>query len=108
VGTLVYHPTIAHQVAAGLGAFSPTEARQGDPVRRTGSIGRLQIQGQLWLQLLPDPHEDQTAHLLHMRSGEGSLSLPHAYSLFSGSVSSIAKAGLGSSSSSEAQPRQSR
>ena len=31
------HPPTAHQVTARLGIYSPTEARQGGPVRRTAS-----------------------------------------------------------------------
>jgi hypothetical protein len=54
-------PTLAHQVTAGLGTFSPTEARQGSPVKGTGSLGR-----QLLLQLLRDSHQEQAAYLLHM------------------------------------------
>ena len=41
-----YHPTLTHQVDAGLGTLSPSEARQGYPVRGTGSTFRQQIQGQ--------------------------------------------------------------
>jgi hypothetical protein len=35
-----YHPTLAHQVSAGLGTSSPTEARQGSPARGMGSTDR--------------------------------------------------------------------
>ena len=59
-----------HQVTAGLEAFSPTEARQGGPVRGTRTIGRKQMREQLAtptpcpLQLLGDLQEGQTALLL--------------------------------------------
>lgn len=55
-----YHPTLAHQVYCKTRSISssPIEARQGSPVRGTGSTGREQIQGQPLLQLLGDPHED--------------------------------------------------
>jgi hypothetical protein len=58
------------QVNVGLGTPSPTEARQGSPVRRAGSTGREQGQGKRLLQLLGNL-EDQTAHLLHMSGGLG-------------------------------------
>jgi hypothetical protein len=38
--------TLAHQVPAGLGSFSPTEASQGNPVREMGSMVRQQRQRQ--------------------------------------------------------------
>lgn len=52
------------------------ESRQGSPVRRTGSTGpqvhiRQQIQGQALLQLLRDPYEHPSAHLLHICSCSG-------------------------------------
>jgi hypothetical protein len=59
-------PTLAHQVTAGLGTSSPTEARQGSPVRDMGSTVRQQSQEQPQLQLLGNPQEDQSSHLLHM------------------------------------------
>ena len=62
-------PTHTHQVTVGLGAFSPTEATQGSPVKGTESIGRQQNQGQSQLQLLGNPYENQAAHLLHMCRG---------------------------------------
>jgi hypothetical protein len=40
-------PPQAYQVTAGLGESCLTEARQGSPVRGTGSTSRQQIQGQL-------------------------------------------------------------
>ena len=61
--------TLTPQVTAGLGTSSPTEARQGHPVRETGSRGRQQSQGKPLLQLLGDLHEDQAAYLLHMCKG---------------------------------------
>ena len=57
---------MAHQVTSKLGTSFPTDARQGRPVRGTGSTGRQQSQGQPLLQLLGDLHEDQGEHLLHM------------------------------------------
>ena len=39
-GPLGYQPTLAHQVTSGLGTSSPTKARQGSPVKETGSTGR--------------------------------------------------------------------
>ena len=36
-------PTLAHPVSAGLGAFSPTHARQGSPVRGTEFTDRQQL-----------------------------------------------------------------
>ena len=55
--------TLAHQVSAGLGTSSPTEARQSRPVRVTGSTGRQQSQTK--------PPQDKAAHLLHMCRGLG-------------------------------------
>ena len=43
--------TLAYQVAAGLGAFSPTETRQGSPVRGKESKGMQQSHGQTLLHL---------------------------------------------------------
>lgn len=45
---------------------SSTEARQGSPVIGMGSTGRQQIHKQPTPQLLREPYEDSTAHLLHM------------------------------------------
>lgn len=39
-----YQPTLVPQVMAGLGTSFPSDARQGSPVRRTGSTGRQQSQ----------------------------------------------------------------
>ena len=50
--------TQAHQITAGLNAFSPTEARQGSPARGRGSSGRQKSQRQSLLQLLGEPPED--------------------------------------------------
>ena len=61
-----YQPSLAHQIVIGLGAFSPTEARQGSLVRGKGSKGKQQSQSQLLLQLLEDPHGDHAAQLLHI------------------------------------------
>ena len=47
-----YPLILAHQVSAGLGSSSPSDVRQGNPVRRLGSIDRQQFQGQPPLQLL--------------------------------------------------------
>jgi hypothetical protein len=38
-------PTLEHQVSAGLGESSTTEAKQGSPFREMGSTGRQQIFG---------------------------------------------------------------
>jgi hypothetical protein len=59
----------AHQVAAGLGASSPTKARQRSPARENGSTGRQQNQRQPLVQLLEDLNEDQATKLLHMCKG---------------------------------------
>jgi hypothetical protein len=81
--TLGYHPTLRHQVEAGLGTSSPTEAGpgiqlgEGDPV-----VGNRVRDRQPLLQLLGDPHEDQATHLLQMWRGP----VP-ACSLVGGSVS---------------------
>jgi hypothetical protein len=48
-----------------LGTSSLTEARQGSPVRGTGSTGRQQSQIKSRFQMLKDSHEDRVAHLLH-------------------------------------------
>lgn len=60
---------LAHHVSGGLSSSSPTEVRQGSPVRVTGSTGRQQSQRRPSFQLLGDPHEDRAAHLLHMCGG---------------------------------------
>ena len=57
---------LTYQVNAGLGAFSSTDARQGNSVRRMGSTDRQQNQGLLQLKLLGDPHEDQDELLIYM------------------------------------------
>lgn len=74
-------PTHWTSITEGLGTSSFTKARQGGPVRGTGSTGRKQIQG----QLLGDPHGDQVAHLLYMYVG--SLGPAHTQSLAGGSIS---------------------
>lgn len=56
----------------GLGASSPTEAKQGSPVRGTGSTDRqlsLQLYRQPLLQLLGDPREDGAARPLLICAG---------------------------------------
>jgi hypothetical protein len=71
--THLSHPypphTHTHQVTAGLGASSPTEARQGYPFRGSGSKDRQacnKLMGrQPLFQLLGEPHKDQVTHLLH-------------------------------------------
>ena len=65
-GRGAYHPTLAHQITAGLGTCFPTEARKGSPFRRTGLIGKKQVQGQLLFQFWGDLSEDQVAHLPHV------------------------------------------
>jgi len=50
---------------AGLGISSPTEARQGSPVRGTGSTGRQQNQARSATTVVEVLHEDQAVHLLH-------------------------------------------
>jgi hypothetical protein len=57
---------LANQVTEKLGTYSPTEDRQGSPVRGMGLEGRQQIQEKSPLQLLGDWHEHQTAHMLHL------------------------------------------
>jgi hypothetical protein len=44
-------PTLPNQVSAGLGTSSPSEARQGSPVRGIGSTGKQQSQGEPPLQV---------------------------------------------------------
>jgi hypothetical protein len=66
-----YQHILANQVTSGVSIFSPTEARQSNPFRETGSTGRQQSQGQTLLQLLEDLCEDQTAHLQHVCGGLG-------------------------------------
>jgi hypothetical protein len=62
-----YHHTLQHQITAGLSMSpTPTEFRQGSPVKGRGATGWHQIQGQHPLRLLRNTHEDQAAHLLHM------------------------------------------
>ena len=56
-----FSPTLTHQVSAGIKTSSPTDARQGSPVRGTYFTNRQ--------QLLGDPHGDQAACLLHMCRG---------------------------------------
>jgi hypothetical protein len=51
------------------GASSPTEVRQGSPVRRMGFKAGNRFGDSLLLQLLGNQHEDQPAHLLHMCRG---------------------------------------
>lgn len=65
---LPYHwALLAHQVTAGLGAFSPSEARQGGPVkenqihRQAADLGTAPV---AW-----DPREDRAACLLYMCRG---------------------------------------
>lgn len=45
------HPTLAHQVYAGLGISLPTEARQGIPAKGMDSTERQQNQDKPLLQL---------------------------------------------------------
>lgn len=42
--SLGYHPTLGHEVTAGLSTSSPTEAQPGTPFRGRGSKGRQQSQ----------------------------------------------------------------
>lgn len=60
-----YHLTLAHQLTAGLGTSSPTEARQGILVREKRSTCGQPIQEQCPFQLLGNPYEDQAVFLLH-------------------------------------------
>jgi hypothetical protein len=60
-----YQPIPARQATATLGTSSPTEARQGSPVRGTGSTGRQQS-GIAPAPVVGDLHECQAAHLLHI------------------------------------------
>lgn len=66
-----YQPTLVPQVMAGLGTSFPSDARQGSPVRRTGSTGRQQSQGKSSTPVVRYLHEDQAVHLLHMCRGLG-------------------------------------
>jgi hypothetical protein len=43
----VYEPTLVPQITVGLGTSPSTEARQGSPVRGTGSMSKQQSQGKL-------------------------------------------------------------
>ena len=60
----VYPPPLAHKVSVGLGASSPTEARQSSPARRTYPTGNS-----FWdipAPVVQNPQEDQAARLLHI------------------------------------------
>jgi len=59
---------MADKVTVGLGTFFPIEARQGSPARGKGTPGWLAAgQEQTPLQLLANLHENQAAHILHVK-----------------------------------------
>lgn len=73
-----------NQVSLGIGTYSPSEAREGSPVRETGYTGMRQIHGYYSLYTLGNLHENQAAHQLDM---EGAPRTAHACSFVGGSVS---------------------
>ena len=65
-GNPVYQSVLTHQVAAGLGETSPTEATDSSLAMGKGPKGRQQSQSQYPLHLLGDLREDQAASHPHL------------------------------------------
>jgi hypothetical protein len=79
-----YPPTLAHQVSALLDRASPTVARQGRPVRRTGSAASNRFRDSPQFQLFRT-HMKVQLHMCYI-CAEG-LGLAHVCSLVGGSDS---------------------
>jgi hypothetical protein len=63
---LAYYPTLVNQVSVELGKTSPTEARQGSPVREHIPQTGNSFRDSPLLQLLGISHKDHAAYLLHI------------------------------------------